>query len=199
MDPLRVQRVAAVVLAAGASTRLGQAKQRVRVGGESLLHRTVRMAVEAGCSPVVAVLGFEAERMRPELEGLDAVAALHPGWAEGMGSSLRCGIEAVSRMEPLPDAVLVLVCDQPRLTVKHLRALLERHQSGRAGVTASAYAGRTGVPAVFAQALFGELRRLEGDRGARELIRSHAGQAKGIPWPEGTVDLDVPEDLRRID
>ncbi|MGA8108198.1 MAG: nucleotidyltransferase family protein [Acidobacteriaceae bacterium] len=197
--PGGTRRIAAVVLAAGASTRLGQAKQLVRVESESLLHRTVRMALEAGCAPAVVVLGFEAERMRAELEGLDAVVAVHPGWAEGMGSSLRCGVEAVCRMEPVPDEVLVLVCDQPRLTAEHLRALLERQGESGAQITASAYASRIGVPAVFARELFGELLRLEGDQGARNLIRNHASEAEGIPWPEGTVDLDIPEDLRGVD
>ena len=199
MDPLHERRIAAVVLAAGASTRLGQAKQLVRVEGESLLRRTVRMALEAGCSPVVAVLGFEAERMRAELEGLDAVVAMHPGWAKGMGSSLRCGVEAVCRMDPVPDGALVLVCDQPRLTTETLRVLLRRHRAGAAQITASAYAGRMGVPAVFARTLFAELLRLDGDQGARNLILDHAQEAEGIPWPEGTVDLDAPEDLRRIE
>ena len=201
-------RIAAVVLAAGASVRLGRPKQLVRIGqsggggGESLLRRAVRLALEAGCAPVVVVLGFEAERMRAELEGLAATqvrAVVNAEWAEGMGSSLRCGVEAVRGMEPIADALLVLVCDQPRLTVEHLRRLLERHREGRAAITASVYAGKTGVPAVFRQELFGELAGLEGDRGARELIRSHAGAVEGTPWAEGSVDLDLPDDLRGIE
>lgn len=196
-------RVAAVVLAAGASTRLGQPKQLVRVKGESLLRRTVRLALGAGCTPVVVVLGFEAEAMRAELGGLAPEGAVRavvfPEWAEGMGSSLRCGVEVVRRMEPLPDGLLVLVCDQPRLTEEHLRRLMEAHGASEAAVTASLYAGRMGVPAVFAGRIFGELAALRGDRGARELIRSQAAAAQGIPWPGGSVDLDTPEDLRGIE
>lgn len=196
MEPLPEPRVAAVVLAAGASTRLGQAKQLVRVGGESLLRRTVRIAGEAGCSPVFVVLGFEAERMRPELEGLTAEVVVYPEWAEGMGSSLRCGVEAVLGAETVPDAVMVLVCDQPRLSVEHVRALIERQRESGAPITASVYAERTGVPAVFARQVFSELAGLQGDRGARDLIRGHAERVEGIFWSEGSVDLDLPEDLR---
>jgi molybdenum cofactor cytidylyltransferase len=189
-------RVSAVVLAAGASTRLGEPKQLVSVRGESLLRRTAWLAAEAGCAPVFVVLGYEAERMGAELEGLNATAVTNEAWAEGMGSSLRRGMEAVVRMEPQPAGVLVLVCDQPRLTVEHLRKLLEEHRG--TAVTASLYAGRAGVPAVFSQELYSELAGAKGDRGARDLIRSHASQVRGIPWPGGEVDVDRPEDLERL-
>lgn len=193
------RQIAAVVLAAGASTRLGQPKQLVRVEGEPLVRRTARLAVEAGCSPVVVVLGFEAGQMRPELNGLAVEAVENSQWREGMGTSLRCGVEALRNMEPVPESVLLLVCDQPRLSLRHLRELVARHRSGKQAITTSAYAGTMGVPAVFARELFGELVRLEGDQGARGVIRRHAEQAKGISWPEGGVDLDDPKDLRRIE
>ncbi|HEX4066811.1 MAG TPA: nucleotidyltransferase family protein [Acidobacteriaceae bacterium] len=199
METLPEQRVAAVVLAAGASTRLGQAKQLVRVGGESLLRRTVRIAAEAGCFPVVVVLGFEAERMEAELEGMPAEVLVFPEWAEGMGSSLRCGVEAVRRSDPPSDAVMVLVCDQPRLSAEHLRALLTQHRTSAVPITASVYAGKTGVPAVFAREAFPELQGLQGDRGARNLIRRRADRVQGISWSDGSVDLDVQEDLRGVD
>jgi len=199
METLPKQRVAAVVLAAGASTRLGQAKQLVRVGGESLLRRTVRIAAEAGCFPVVAVLGYEAERMQAELEGMPAEILMFPEWAEGMGSSLRYGMEAVRRRDPPSDAVMVLVCDQPRLSAEHLRALLTQHRISAVPITASVYAGKAGVPAVFAREVFPELAGLQGDRGARDLIRRHADRVEGIAWSDGSADLDVPEDLRGVE
>ena len=196
-------RCAAVVLAAGASTRLGHPKQLFQIGGESLLHRTARLAAEAGCAPVFAVLGFEAETMRPELAGLPVEAVVNPAWQEGMGASLRTGMEAVRKADPLPDAVLILVCDQPRLSADHLRTLLSRHQSApttaNSSITASVYAGRAGVPAVFASGLFSGLAALSGDRGARDLIRAHAAAVQGIPWPEGGLDLDRPEDMVTIE
>jgi molybdenum cofactor cytidylyltransferase len=181
-------RCAAVVLAAGASTRLGQPKQLVRIDGESLLHRTARLALEAGCSPVHVVLGFDADSMRAELQGLAADPVVNREWQEGMGASLRSGIEALRRSDPQPHAVLILVCDQPRLTADHLRALLARHQSAR-----------TGVPAIFAAKLFSALLASSGDRGARDLIRAHAAEVQGIPWPAGELDLDLPDDLTTIE
>ncbi len=188
-------RCGAVVLAAGASTRLGQAKQRIEVSGESLLRRTARLALEAGCAPVVVVLGFETERMRAELTGLETEAVVNAEWREGMGSSLRCGVSALRAGNNMLGEVLLLVCDQPRLTADHLRALLAQHAAGSAAITASQYAGRAGVPAVFAAALVPELLECRGDQGAREVIRKDSGRVQAVAWPEGAVDVDRPEDL----
>jgi molybdenum cofactor cytidylyltransferase len=193
-------RCAAVVLAAGASTRLGQPKQLIRIDGESLLHRTARLALEAGCSPVFVVLGFEAEALRAQLHGLSVDIVMNHEWQEGMGASLRSGMEMLRKTDAQPNAVLVLVCDQPRLTADHLRTLLAQHQSDRrATVTASVYARRAGVPALFSAKLFSALLASSGDRGARDLIRAHAAEVQGIPWPAGELDLDLPEDLITIE
>jgi molybdenum cofactor cytidylyltransferase len=188
---------AAILLAAGASIRLGQPKQLVLLDGESLLHRTARLAVEAGCSPVLVVLGFEADRMRRQLHDLPAEIVMNPQWQDGMGSSLRAGMAALSKTPAALGAVLVLVCDQPRLTLDHLHALLDRHKNAPSGIaiTASVYAGKAGVPAIFSAGLVPELHACAGDRGARDLIRSHAAQVQGIPWPDGEADLDAPDDL----
>jgi molybdenum cofactor cytidylyltransferase len=190
---------AAVLLAAGASTRLGQPKQLVLLNGESLLRRTARLALEAGCSPVFVVLGFQPQQMRPELETLPVQITVNPQWQEGMGSSLRCGMTALCEARPQPQAVLVLVCDQPRLSLNHLQELLARHKAVATLITASVYATRTGVPAIFSASLYPELLATAGEQGARNLIRAHAAEVQGIPWPEGELDLDLPEDLNHIE
>jgi len=95
--------------------------------------------------------------------------------------------------------VMVLVCDQPRLSAEHLRALLTQHRISAVPITASVYAGKAGVPAVFAREVFPELAGLQGDRGARDLIRRHADRVEGIAWSDGSADLDVPEDLRGVE
>lgn len=192
------RRTAALILAAGASTRLGQPKQLLRLGGESLLRRTARLAIAARCAPVFVVLGYAAERMRPELDGLSATVIVNEQWTEGMGSSLRCGIAALTQSHPPPHAVLLLVCDQPRLTAEHLQTLLHRHETGSSPITASFYAQRDGVPAVLAASLFPGLLACTGDRGARDLIRSQADTVQRVPWPDGELDLDRPEDLAKF-
>jgi CTP:molybdopterin cytidylyltransferase MocA len=172
---------AAVVLAAGASTRLGEPKQLVVIGGETLLDRAVRAAREAGCSPVVVVLGAEAERIAERCELGDAVVVVNPEWKEGMASSIHVGVGAVGGA----DGVVLMTCDQPAVTAEHLLVLVA---SGE--VTASAYAGRQGVPAYFPAAAFAELLELRGDAGARELLR----QAPTVELVGGELDVDTAAD-----
>jgi molybdenum cofactor cytidylyltransferase len=94
--------------------------------------------------------------------------------------------------------VLLLVCDQVRLTADHLRTLLARHREGRGPITASEYGGRAVVPAVFSSRLYSELLQIHGDRGAREVIERHDHELQTIPWPDGAVDLDSPEQLHGL-
>jgi molybdenum cofactor cytidylyltransferase len=190
---------AAIVLAAGSSSRLGQPKQLVQIDHESLLRRTVRMAWAAGFGPVVVVLGFEVERMQRELDGLGVIPEVNQEWQSGMGSSLRCGITALTTLDPAPRNVLLLVCDQVRLSVEFLQQLLSAHSSGVGGITAARYNGHLGVPAIFSESFFPEMLAVKGDRGARGILEAHAGQVTAVDFPGGELDLDTPEQLGAIE
>ena len=181
-------RLAGVILAAGASRRLGQAKQLVRVGGEAMLERTVRVAAEAGLEPVGVVLGAAMEEILAGAHLGDAVVLENPEWAEGMASTLRCGVKWADGLGC--DGVLVMVCDQPELTAVHLRALAEEF-GGWGEAVASEYGGGVGIPAVLPRAMFPAVMDLRGDQGARGLLRS----AVRVAFLGGTRDVDTPEDL----
>ncbi len=205
---------AAILLAAGRSARLGRPKQLAEVQGESLLRRAVRTAHEAGASPIWVVLSPElAEAGRAALAGLDAVVLENPHPAEGMGSSLRKGMQALSAENPLPDRVLLLVCDQPLVTSEQLRRLLATPSPH--GIVAAVYpdraadAGdrmgkgtgdrtgwRTGVPAVFGSEHYAALAQMSGDSGARALLRRLPVTA--FELPEASFDVDTPEQLRKL-
>jgi molybdenum cofactor cytidylyltransferase len=189
---------AAVILAAGASTRLGQPKQLVAIEGEPLLVRTSRLVVEAGCHPVVVVTGFDAERMQDALADMPVIIGENIDWMSGMGSSLRCGVAALEGMVGRPSDVLILVCDQIALSVELLRELLRVHALGNQPITASRYAGRAGVPAIFPARYFPELQRVEGDRGARGILELHAEDVALVEFGDGVIDLDTPEQLRDL-
>jgi molybdenum cofactor cytidylyltransferase len=186
---------ASVILAAGASTRLGQPKQLLRIDGESLLHRTIRMAAEAGYNPIFVVLGYESDRMRQDISGLRSKIVLNPEWQSGMGSSLRCGITALMKENPLPERTLLLLSDQAKLSAGILSELMQRTAEGSSLVAASRYAGRLGVPAIFRKDLYPELLKVEGDQGARSVIEKYSHQTAVIDFPEGSVDIDTPQDL----
>jgi CTP:molybdopterin cytidylyltransferase MocA len=182
-------RVAGVVLAAGSSSRLGEAKQMVELGGERLLERAVRVARETGLAPILVVLGCRAEEIQQEcrLEGAEVV--FNDEWAGGMASSVRTGISAV---KVGADGVLLMTCDQPAMSAAHLRRLVEVGLGGEA--VGSSYAGRIGVPAFFPASRFGELLGLRGEEGARKLL---AG-ARALELPDGELDVDTPEALKAV-
>lgn len=172
---------AAVILAAGASTRLGEPKQLVKLGGETLLERAVRVAREAGCEPVLVVLGADAERVLTGCDLRGARVVRNEQWREGMASSVRAGVAAAEGA----DGVVLMTCDQPTVTAEHLRVL-----TASGVVTASAYSGRRGVPAYFPASSFPELMCLTGGAGARALLRD----AAAVELPDGELDVDSPED-----
>lgn len=182
---------AAILLAAGASRRLGRPKQLEEVDGRTLLRAAAVNALGAGCDPVLVVLGHAADRLTAELVGLPVHTVLAADWAEGMAASLRAGVAA------LPDGVdaaLLLVCDQPAVTAEHLRRLLETREASGLPAAASVYAGVLGVPAVLHRTLFPELLSIEGDTGARTVLRRDPGRVAGVPLPRGEEDLDRPDD-----
>lgn len=190
--------IAAVILAAGESSRLGRPKQLVVLGGRSLIRRAVEAARGAGCSPIVVVLGAYADEVRAEIEPLAPRTVVNASWREGMGGSVRTGIaELVDASDPV-DAVVLTGCDQPCLSSAVLRRLIEAYRDRRdraRTMVASTYAGTRGTPALFSRAEFDRLLELEGDRGARDLLRETAGGVVDVSWPDGARDIDAEDDL----
>jgi CTP:molybdopterin cytidylyltransferase MocA len=167
---------------------LGEAKQLVVVAGETLLERTVWVAREAKCSPVVVVVGAEYEQVLGNSVLGDAVPVVNDQWKEGLASSIRLGVRTLGFVAKQAEGVLLMTCDQPAVTVKHLLRL-----TLRAEVKASRYAGRNGVPAFFPKKYFGQLMELKGDVGARELL----ADARYEDLENGDLDVDTAADLER--
>ena len=189
---------AAIVLAAGASTRLGQPKQLLQMNGESLLHRTIRLAEEGGCAPIFVVLGFEAELMQREIADLDVRVVINPKWQSGMGSSLRSGMEVLMRESQLPQKVVLLLSDQPMLSSEIFLSLVKKSAETDSLIVASSYTDRLGVPAVFRKQLYPDLQKVEGDKGAREVIQRYRDQTASIDFPKGAIDIDTVQDLELL-
>jgi CTP:molybdopterin cytidylyltransferase MocA len=178
--------IAAVVLAAGASTRLGEPKQLIVMDGETLLERAVCTARAAGCDPVVVVLGAAYVEILATNSLGDAATVINDEWKEGMASSIRLGVRSLGLIAKDAEGVLLMTCDQPAVTVEHLHRVMARQE-----VKASRYAERNGVPAYFPKEYFGELMSLAGDAGARGLL----AQARSEVLAHGELDIDTPEDL----
>jgi molybdenum cofactor cytidylyltransferase len=192
--------VAAILLAAGASRRLGQPKQLLVHERETLLGRAVRLAGESGAAPVFVVLGGHFERICAAVSFGSASPVFNEQWEKGIASSIHAGLHAMDIGAPNAAGALILSCDQPRLTGEHLRALIETFTAQpEPAIVASAYAGVHGIPAVFPRAVFDDLLGLQGDRGARALLVNPPCPVIGVPFAGGEVDIDVPEDLARLE
>ncbi len=192
--------VAAVILAAGASRRLGQPKQLLDYRSETLLGRAIRMADEAGATPVLAVLGAHFEPIRNSIRSTKAIAVHNDRWSQGIASSIHAGLRALDVCAPEVAGALLMSCDQPRLTVDHLRLLVESFTSQASpAIAASSYAGVVGVPAVFPRDAFGHLRLLRGDKGARSVIERPPCPVVTVEFIGGEVDIDSPQDLALLD
>ncbi len=183
----------AVVLAAGRASRFGAPKQLLEIAGETLVDRACRTALEAGCRPVLRVLGAHADSIlrRPCPGSVETL--VHAAWAEGMGASLAAGVARLLELSPGLDAVLVLLADQPMVTAGLLEAMLS--QDGPSIVLCDR-GDSTGPPALFAKRHFGELTALYGDRGAKAIAANH--EAMLVAFPDAAWDIDSPEEWERF-
>jgi CTP:molybdopterin cytidylyltransferase MocA len=192
--------VAAIVLAAGASRRLGQPKQLLMHGGETLLERAIRMARAAGAAHVLAVLGANFEIICASVSLDPAILAINGRWQRGISTSIHAGLKALDAVDRNAAGALILACDQPRLTADHLRGLIETFAAqAKPSIVASAYAGTLGIPAVFPRRAFPDLLALRGDKGARSLLVHPPCPLIAAPFPGGEVDIDQPENLSQLE
>lgn len=189
---------AIVILAAGQSSRLGEAKQLLPYKGKSLLVQAVDTAVATGLQPVVVVLGARNETVGKELKEKEVVIALNEEWEEGMGSSLRCGLLKAQQVAPETNAVIFMVCDQPYVSPDLLVQLIKTSEATLKPIVASSYGEQSGTPALFSSKLFPALLEIKGDTGARKLIKQYAEEVATIPFPEGSIDIDTPSDYQTL-
>lgn len=184
---------AAVVLAAGASRRLGRPKQLLTRDGETLLHRAARLAADSGARRTVVVLGARRDAMQAALAGLDVECVFNPDWEQGLSSSLHAAARA---LEDFDGSVLVLGCDQPALDGAHLAALIAGASWSPGACAATAHGDALGIPALLASSLWRQSTGLHGDRGFGATL---AQQMPGAVWrlqaPELEWDLDTPADV----
>jgi CTP:molybdopterin cytidylyltransferase MocA/tRNA(Arg) A34 adenosine deaminase TadA len=192
--------VAAIILAAGASRRLGQPKQLLTLDNETLLARVLRLSREAGASPLVAVLGAHCETIAAAIQDCGAHLVFNEQWELGLASSIHAGLRALDAAAPGAHGVLLLGCDQPRLTSAHLGAMIESFTGqGARAIVASKYAGVLGVPAIFPRSIFPDLLALRGDQGARALLAQPQCPPIPIEFPGGEIDIDSPSDLAALE
>jgi len=186
-----------IILAAGASTRLGSPKQLLQWQGRSLLQHAVQTAAEVVPKPVV-VLGANAAQLEAELDTTLVQIVHNPSWQEGIASSIHAGLSAVLNQPSPAEQVIFMVCDQPYVSADLLKELIsEQQQTGKA-IVASAYANTLGIPALFTKTMFSQLIDLQGDMGAKKIIQQHPAGTSAVNFPLGNIDIDTTEEYRNL-
>ena len=193
------KKIAAVILAAGGSSRFGRAKQLIPFRGKSLVHRIIDAACEAGCSPVVVVIRSDDEKLRRELDRAGVVTVENQQWQCGIGSSIRCGIRGLTDHSPEVEATVLLVCDQPAVDVRVIQRLIALRETSGKSIVASSYADTLGVPALFTRSVFEELLLLSDKAGAKSIVLRSSERVASLSFPEGQIDIDTREDWEKLD
>ncbi|HEV2228366.1 MAG TPA: nucleotidyltransferase family protein [Steroidobacteraceae bacterium] len=188
-------RLYAIVLAAGASTRFGSPKQLVRIGGRPLLHAMVTRTAEVTGNALIVVLGAGAGELAPLLKHSPGSVVVNRQWREGLASSIRAG---VARLPATCAGVMLVLADQAAVTSDDLKRLAGTWRRRPQCIAAALYAGTTGAPAIFPRSTFSELGALHGDSGARSVLRRSADRVVRVPMPAAELDLDTPEDLLQL-
>lgn len=185
-----------IILAAGASSRLGTPKQLVPYNGRFLLLHAIYEALATG-SPVIVVLGANANCIRPSIEREPVHVVVNPDWEAGPGTSISAGIKALDAQAPDANGVLLMLCDQPFADRCLLTALLKAKETSGKEIVACAYGSTIGVPVLFSHRYFDALQTLPPRKGAKSLLNLHSTDLTIISFPKGIIDIDTAKDYER--
>jgi molybdenum cofactor cytidylyltransferase len=186
--------LATIILAAGQSARLGQPKQLLLHNGQPLVRRMADAALALAAGPVVVVTGANAAQVGEAIADLPVQVRFNADYQHGMASSLHTGLTS---LPSLPDAVLILLTDQPYVDLPLLQTIWATAQRTQRGIIACRYGDVLGVPVLFRARYVPDLLALSGDSGARKLVQQHHADCAEVPFDQGAIDLDTPEDVAR--
>ncbi len=190
--------VPCLLLAAGGSSRMGNPKPLLPWGDRTLIEYQAGLLLETG-QAVAVVLGSDADEILPLLDQSPVECFINKAWAQGMGSSIRCGIEGIIRTFPDAAGVMVALVDQPLVSLSHYKKMTALFQAGSQQILVSRdRSGLQGVPVLFDRAYFESLRSLKGDEGAKSVIRQHPRHVQYVPCDGLLDDMDTGEDYLRL-
>ncbi|MCU0453620.1 MAG: nucleotidyltransferase family protein [Bacteroidetes bacterium] len=192
-DP--VQTTDVILLAAGASARLGRPKQLLPYRGSTLLRYLTEQAIASNANHVRVVLGAHPQLIRDQVADLIVTVIDHQHWSGGLSTSIQAGVASLPKDV---DSVILMLGDQPRVSSEHLNALIDEQHRTKKGLVASRYHQMPGVPALFSRRHFGDLMNLRGDDGAKTVLLLRADDTAYVDLAGGEIDIDTEEDWRRV-
>lgn len=188
-------RLSIIIPAAGASQRLGQAKQLVKYKNRTLIQRAVKNAEALQPHEIIVVTGADAEAVQAAVQGTSARCVHNPEWSNGMGGSIATGAQAV---DGEPEGLMILLCDQWRIQANDLRLLLKSWQADTGRIICAQTEGRCGPPVIFPSSCRSELGHLKGDHGAHSVLKAHPQMLSPVRLENAASDLDTPAQLKQL-
>ena len=192
-------KIEVLIMAAGASRRLGQPKQLVEYQGQSLIRRISNEALKAGIGHVTVVTGHNHDKIEKEIQDLNVAVYFNEEWEEGLGASIRNGLKHILKIKPETNAILLTMVDQPFVDGEHLKKLAKAYDPSRPMIIASAYSSTFGVPVLFDSQYFQQMKELKGDEGGKKIFANYLRNIVEIPFIEGAIDIDEKEDLKSLE
>jgi molybdenum cofactor cytidylyltransferase len=187
-----------IILAAGESSRLGQAKQLLKFRGKTLIKIAVETALQTKCQNIVVVLGANSELIQNEINDYPITIIANNDWQSGMASSIRAGLNSLLSDNAELNSIIIMLGDQPLIQSAQIELLIKEFNRTKKHIIAAEYKNTVGVPALFSNDLFDELKSLSGDKGARMLIKRHFEKVQRVAIPEAEFDVDTFEDFQKL-
>ena len=190
------KKLSILILAAGNSSRLGSPKQLIKFEGKTLIERIAETALSIS-EEVLIVLGGNSELISPKLERFENTIStiFNPDWQEGMGKSIRLGVDELAHKS---DLILILLSDQPFISKVLLQNMLQTYANSQNPIVACVYKNTLGVPILFDKSMFQELLKLSGDKGAKSFLHLYEDKISMIDFPAGIIDIDTTEDVEKL-
>lgn len=188
---------AIIILAAGSASRFGSVKQLLHFGNKTLIQHVIDEAIAAKAYPVIVVTGAHAEEVSKDIHQ-KAKITFNEHWREGMASGIVAGVTKAISLNNDVEKIIIAVCDQPFINADLFKKLYAKQNESGQPIVACAYGDTFGTPVLFTQKYFNDLLGLEGDEGAKKILRSHREDVATVSFPRGEIDIDTTEDYKKL-
>ncbi|WP_298552892.1 nucleotidyltransferase family protein [uncultured Algibacter sp.] len=193
-----IPNIAIVILAAGASKRMGSPKQLLKWGNDTLLNHAIKTVLEIDAYEVIVVLGANHKLIEAGVKHRSITILNNEDWDLGLGKSIACATEYVLKSKPQVEGILITLADQPLIDSHYLNDIMTHFYQDLNQIIATSYDNNKGVPVLFGKVYFQELSNLTGDNGAKQLLKTHESCVKTFKPPVKNVDLDSKEDYEKL-
>lgn len=188
---------AIIILAAGNASRFGSVKQLLYLGNKTLIQHVTDEAIAAGAAPVIVVTGAHAKEVSKDINQKVQII-FNENWKDGMASGIVAGVNSAIALMNRTEKIIIAVCDQPFINADLFKQLYAKQNETGQLIIACAYGETLGTPVLFTQKYYDALMSLQGDEGAKKILKYHREDVATVSFPQGNIDIDTPDDYKKL-